>query len=118
MQRRAEAVPEVESLAARFERIRRATVALRASLRPEDHVAQSMPDASPLSWHLAHTTWFFETFALVPHLPGYRVHHPQFGYLFNSYYNAIGERIERPKRGLMTRPTLDEILRYREHVDR
>ncbi len=70
-----------------------------------------MPDASPVKWHLAHTTWFFETFVLIPHAPGYEPFHPSFGYLFNSYYNAVGDRLPRPRRGLMTRPTLEETLR-------
>jgi ergothioneine biosynthesis protein EgtB len=76
-----------------------------------------MPDASPVKWHLAHTSWFFETFLLVPHLPGYEVFHPSFCYLFNSYYNAVGPRIPRPERGLITRPGLDEAHAYRAAVD-
>ena len=77
-----------------------------------------MPDVSPPKWHLAHTTWFFETFLLVPHLPGYTVFHPQFGYLFNSYYEAIGDRHPRHHRGLLSRPTVTEVYSYRAHVDR
>ena len=77
-----------------------------------------MPDASPAKWHLAHTTWFFETFVLAPHATGYEVFHPSFSYLFNSYYNAVGDRLARPERGLMTRPTLDEVYAYRAAVDR
>ncbi len=76
-----------------------------------------MPDASPVKWHLAHTSWFFETFLLVPYLPGYDVFHPSFCYLFNSYYNAVGRRIPRPERGLITRPGLDEVYAYRAAVD-
>jgi ergothioneine biosynthesis protein EgtB len=76
-----------------------------------------MADVSPPKWHLAHTTWFFETFLLVPHLPGYEVFHPQFGYLFNSYYEAVGARHPRADRGLLSRPTVAEVYRYREYVD-
>jgi ergothioneine biosynthesis protein EgtB len=86
-------------------------------LSPEDYVVQSMPEASPVKWHLAHTTWFFETFVLARFLPDYRPFHPQFGFLFNSYYNAVGERLARGKRGLLTRPTVEEVFRYRHQVD-
>jgi ergothioneine biosynthesis protein EgtB len=98
--------------------VRRATEALAAPLGAEDCQAQSMPDASPTKWHLAHTTWFFETFVLAAHRPGYVPLHPQHGYLYNSYYEAIGERVARHERGLITRPTLDEVHEYRAHVDR
>src|SRR4029077_11366483 len=84
---------------------------------PEDCALQSMPDASPVKWHLAHTSWFFETFVLEQAVPGYRHYHPPFRVLFNSYYVGVGERHPRPERGLLSRPGLDEILRYREHVD-
>src|SRR5882672_2484872 len=97
--------------------IRGATRALAAPLSAEDCAIQSMPDASPVKWHLAHTTWFFETFVLVPYWPGYRVFHPQFGYLFNSYYDAAGPRFPRGQRGLLTRPTLAEVNRFRTYVD-
>jgi ergothioneine biosynthesis protein EgtB len=76
-----------------------------------------MPDASPVKWHLAHTTWFFETFVLAPHARGYRLFDPAYGYLFNSYYNAIGARHPRPERGLISRPSLEEVIAYRRHVD-
>ncbi len=105
-----------ESLAERFERVRRKTEALAAPLGAEDCVVQSMPDASPVKWHLAHTTWFFETFVLARAIPGYAAWHAQFGYLFNSYYEALGGRQPRPERGLLTRPTLDEVKQYRRHV--
>lgn len=101
----------------RYRAIREATQALTRSLTPEDQLAQSMPDASPTKWHLAHTTWFWETFLLVPHLDGYRPFDPRFHYLFNSYYEALGPRQPRPERGLLTRPSLDDVLAYRAHVD-
>src|SRR5207302_2246844 len=77
----------------------------------------SMPDASPAKWHLAHTTWFFETFLLAAFDPAHEPFHPHYGYLFNSYYNAVGDRLPRPRRGLLTRPTVAEVYRYRAHVD-
>src|SRR6188472_3926741 len=88
-----------------------------ARLSPEDQVVQSMPDASPVKWHRAHTAWFFETFLLTPFLPGYRAFDPAFAYLFNSYYEAVGPRQPRPLRGLITRPSADEVGAYRAHVD-
>jgi ergothioneine biosynthesis protein EgtB len=102
---------------ARFAAARSLSEALAAPLSPEDQTVQSMPDASPTKWHLAHTSWFFEAFLLTPHLPGYAVFHPQFGYLFNSYYEAVGARHPRPTRGLVTRPGAQEVLAYRAHVD-
>ncbi len=102
----------------RFLAIRRQTEDLAAPLSAEDQTVQSMPDASPTKWHLAHTTWFFETFILRPHAPGYRPFDPSFEYLFNSYYEAVGPRHPRPQRGLITRPGVDEVLAYRRHVTR
>ena len=87
-------------------------------LVPEDYVIQSMPDVSPAKWHLAHTSWFFETFLLKPYLPGYQALHPQYDFLFNSYYNAVGERHCRVRRGVLSRPTVDETYAYRAYVDR
>lgn len=100
-----------------YRRVRAQSEALAAPLSPEDQAAQSMPDASPTKWHLAHTSWFFETFLLVPQLPGYVAFDPAFGYLFNSYYEAVGPRHPRPERGLLTRPSVGEVLAYRTHVD-
>src|SRR5258705_10201376 len=105
------------SRAARFMAVRDATRALAAPLSAEDCAIQSMPDASPVKWHLAHTSWFFETFVLGPHLPGYRVHDPAFRFLFNSYYNAVGDRHPRPLRGLLSRPSLEAVRAYRAYVD-
>ncbi|HEY3694548.1 ergothioneine biosynthesis protein EgtB [Phenylobacterium sp.] len=101
----------------RYLAVRLATEGLTRPLTAEDQLAQSMPDASPTKWHLAHTTWFFETFLLVPGLADYRPFDPRFGYLFNSYYEAAGPRHPRPERGLITRPSLDDVLAYRAHVD-
>jgi len=111
-------VQPLDQLATRFQVVRRMTERLARPLSPEDCQIQSMPDASPVKWHLAHTTWFFETFVLGPYSPGYKPFHPAFGFLFNSYYNAVGDRLPRPRRGLMTRPTLDEVYSYRSAVDR
>jgi ergothioneine biosynthesis protein EgtB len=101
----------------RFASIRHATRALASPLSAEDCAIQSMSDASPVKWHLAHTTWFFETFVLAPHQPGYRVFDPAFRVLFNSYYNAVGEKHPRPERGMLSRPALSEVLAYRSYVD-
>jgi ergothioneine biosynthesis protein EgtB len=100
-----------------YQRVRGATTALCAPLTPEDAVAQSMPDASPAKWHLAHTTWFFERFLLAHFRDDYRAPHPDWDYLFNSYYQSAGPRYPRPQRGMLTRPALDEVLDWRAHVD-
>jgi ergothioneine biosynthesis protein EgtB len=105
------------SLLAAFQTVRRQTEILAEPLEPEDFVVQSMPDASPVKWHLAHTTWFFETFVLKTAFPDYQPRFPQYNYLFNSYYNTIGERIGRDKRGLLSRPTIGEVGRYRREID-
>ena len=105
------------SRAGRYRAVRQATEALIRSLTPEDQLAQSMPDASPTKWHLAHTSWFFETFLLAPRLAGYKLFDLRFDYLFNSYYEAVGERQPRPQRGLLTRPSHDDVMAYRGHVD-
>ena len=104
-------------LATRYARIRQESLALAASLSAEDCQVQSMPDASPTKWHLAHVTWFFETFVLERFERGFVPFDPAFRVLFNSYYQGIGEQHPRPQRGLLTRPTLDEVQRYRRRVD-
>jgi ergothioneine biosynthesis protein EgtB len=105
------------ALADAYRRVRGFTEQLCEPLEPEDYVVQSMPDCSPTKWHLAHVSWFFETFVLQPTLPEYHSLHPQYTYLFNSYYNAVGQRHCRPKRGLISRPTVKETYRYRHYVD-
>ncbi|MBK8324096.1 MAG: ergothioneine biosynthesis protein EgtB [Betaproteobacteria bacterium] len=104
-------------LTARFDAIRAATLALAEPLSPEDCALQSMPDASPVKWHLAHTSWFFETFLLSPNLAGYRAFDPGFKVLYNSYYNAVGDKHPRAERGLISRPDHGTVLAYRAHVD-
>ncbi|MFU8820168.1 MAG: ergothioneine biosynthesis protein EgtB [Gammaproteobacteria bacterium] len=102
---------------AAFRRVRARTLALAAPLSAEDACVQSMPDASPAKWHLAHTSWFFERFILATRVAGYRPCHERYDYLFNSYYYSVGQMHLRPRRGLITRPSRDEILAYRAHVD-
>ncbi len=106
-----------DGLADRYRAVRDLSVALAAPLSEADATVQSMPDASPAKWHLAHTTWFFETFVLRDHIAGYRAFDDRFAFLFNSYYEAEGARHPRPQRGLLTRPSQDEILAWRAHVD-
>jgi len=108
---------EIARLHRRLIETRRASFDLAAPLTPEDQCAQAMDDASPTKWHLAHTTWFFETFVLEPFLQGYRTFDPRFKYCFNSYYESEGPRQPRPRRGLLTRPTSEEVAAYRTHVD-
>jgi ergothioneine biosynthesis protein EgtB len=105
------------SLTQRFSAVRRESEALASRLTPEDQSIQSMPDVSPTKWHLAHTTWFFETFILGRFDPAYRVFDPAFHYLFNSYYEAEGPRHPRPQRGLLSRPSCADVAAYRDHVD-
>jgi ergothioneine biosynthesis protein EgtB len=104
-------------LAERYSATRKLTLDLAAPLSDADSTIQPFPDASPAKWHLAHTTWFFETFVLRDHSPGYRPFDDRFGYLFNSYYEGEGERHPRPRRGMLSRPSLDEVRAYRSFVD-
>jgi hypothetical protein len=106
------------TLTDRFLATRSLTESLASSLSAEDQTVQSMPDVSPTKWHRAHTTWFFETFLLGPSLGGYQVFHPEFGFLFNSYYEGVGARYPRQDRGLVSRPGIEEIARYRAYVDK
>jgi len=110
--------PARQELGELYAGVRAATLRLLEPLSPEDAVVQTMPDVSPTKWHLAHTTWFFEAFVLKRALPTYRAIDERYGYLFNSYYNAVGEQFPRHRRGLLSRPTLKEVVAYREHVDR
>ncbi|MFP4095291.1 MAG: ergothioneine biosynthesis protein EgtB [Cyclobacteriaceae bacterium] len=107
-----------ESFSARFQTIRQQSVHLCKPLRTEDYVVQPVEDVSPPKWHLAHTTWFFEQFILKPHQPGYQLYDKQFNYVFNSYYESMGEKMLRNHRGNMTRPSTEDIYTYREYVDR
>ena len=101
----------------RYQSVRRFSEQLCQTLEPEDYVIQTMPEMSPTKWHLAHTSWFFETFVAKPYLQNYRPLHPQYAFLFNSYYNAAGKMHARPQRGLISRPTVKDTYTYRQHVD-
>lgn len=100
-----------------YRQVRQLSETLCAPLASEDYVIQTIPDVSPPKWHLAHTSWFFENFILLPRLKGYQSFHPAYGYLFNSYYETVGQFWPRPQRGLLSRPTVAEIYEYRRHVD-
>jgi len=106
-----------QALGQRYQQVRQSTEALCAPLALEDYVIQSMPDCSPTKWHLAHVSWFFETFLLKPSVPDYRPLDARYAYLFNSYYNAAGDKYPRPQRGLISRPTVDDVYRFRKYVD-
>ncbi len=113
----AETAAACSTLLARYRAVRQATLRLCQPLSPEDMMVQSCPEASPVKWHLAHTSWFFETFILREHSAGYKSFHPDFHWLFNSYYNSLGEMPEKKLRASFSRPPLDAILAYRAHVD-
>ncbi|HEX5433823.1 MAG TPA: DinB family protein, partial [Candidatus Angelobacter sp.] len=107
-----------EALAQRYTAVRQQTERLVAPLSAEDQMVQSCAEASPAKWHQAHTTWFFETFILTPHLAGYSGFNQRFRDLFNSYYNAVGPQPEKALRNTFSRPSLEEVQNYRGHVDR
>ncbi|MFV2061067.1 MAG: ergothioneine biosynthesis protein EgtB [Gammaproteobacteria bacterium] len=107
-----------ESLLDFYNRVRQDSLTICNPLETEDYIIQTMPDVSPPKWHLAHTSWFFETFLLKPHFKNYEVYHPKFEYLFNSYYEQVGTFHPRSKRGLLSRPTLETVFEYRSHVDK
>jgi len=109
---------DIQHLTSYFKKVRFASLAIAAPLSEEDMQVQSMTDASPVKWHLAHTSWVFETFVLKPYLENYPIFDAQYEYLFNSYYNAVGEQFPRAKRGLLSRPNYQRVLQYREHVDK
>ena len=106
-----------EAWLSRYQDVRDQSQRLCAPLQTEDYVIQTMPNVSPPKWHLAHVTWFFETFLLKPYLPGYEEYARPFGFLFNSYYQTVGEPYPRARRGLLSRPTVEEVFQYRAHVD-
>src|SRR6476661_2612729 len=112
------AISPAESLRGRYRNVRDFSKLLTRDLEPEDCVVQSMPDVSPTKWHLAHTSWFFETFLLKKFVSGYVPTIPEYAFLFNSYYNAAGTMHRRDLRGLISRPTVTESFRYRENIDR
>ena len=114
----AESILSREYLLNRFKAVRDFSLEICKPLITEDYVIQSMPDVSPTKWHLSHTSWFFETFVLKEASGNYKSLHPQYAYLFNSYYIQAGKRFERPKRGLLSRPSVKEVFQYREYVDR
>src|SRR3954470_22893909 len=111
------ASPAASGAVQSYREVRSATEGLCKPLVTEDYVVQSMPDVSPTKWHLAHTSWFFETFVVKVWMPRYRPEVPQYAYLFNSYYNAAGDMHRRDLRGLISRPTVSETYRFRESID-
>ena len=109
--------PFKNELLQRYLQVRGFSKNICETLQPEDYVIQTMPEASPTKWHLAHTSWFFETFVLKQFFPDYESLHPQYAFLFNSYYNAVGPFFSRPNRGLLSRPTVKEVFHYRSDID-
>ena len=101
-----------------YQAVRKYTEQLCEPLQTEDYIPQPVAFASPPKWHLAHTTWFFEEFVLKPYASNYKIYHSHFSFLFNSYYNAVGDRIFRANRGNITRPGVKEVYAYREYVDK
>ena len=109
--------PDFQDIAYRYQAVRNQTINLCDPLQAEDYVVQPVVDVSPPKWHLGHTTWFFEAFVLEPHLPGYEVFDANYSFLFNSYYDSVGERVLRHRRGLLSRPPVEEVIKYRRYVD-
>src|SRR6201986_5319360 len=105
------------SIAERYIKVRKHTEKICSPLQTEDYVVQPVADVSPPKWHIGHTTWFFETFILKPYFMGYQEYNPEFNYVFNSYYEAVGNRVIRTDRGNLSRPTLIDIYSYRKYVD-
>jgi ergothioneine biosynthesis protein EgtB len=101
-----------------FNTVRKRSMHICAPLKTEDYVVQPVVDVSPPKWHLGHTTWFFETFLLKPHVPGYKEFDPNYNFVFNSYYETVGARVIRTDRGNLSRPAVEDVMRYREHVDK
>ena len=108
---------DAADLSTLYQSVRQKTLGLVENLSAEDGCVQSMPDASPVKWHLGHTSWFFETFVLVRREAAYTLFSASFRTIFNSYYQSVGDKHPRPERGLLTRPSLAEVLAYRAHVD-
>jgi ergothioneine biosynthesis protein EgtB len=117
MQQLEEVLISSTTLLAQYNQVRSHSVAICAPLEKEDYVVQPVVDVSPPKWHLGHTTWFFETFILIPFAKGYKPYHPEYHYVFNSYYETLGARVIRTDRGNLSRPTVDEVFSYRNFVD-
>src|ERR1700744_980692 len=104
-------------LTERYKEVRKRSIDICANLETEDYVVQPIVDVSPPKWHLGHTTWFFETFVLKPHLEGYKEFDPNYNFVFNSYYETIGARVVRTDRGNLSRPSVEDVYEYRNYVD-
>ena len=107
----------ISAIIEKFQHVRKTSEWQCEPLLIEDYGLQAMPETSPAKWHLAHTSWFFETFLLKPHLKNYKPLNPQYEYIFNSYYNGIGAQYPRPQRGLLSRPSVEEVYAYRHYVN-